>query len=40
MEEKFFYENDVKVTKTAVKVVRWMILVFPALILLSVIGIF
>ena len=40
MEEKFFYENDARVTKTAVKVVRWMILVFPALILLSVIGIF
>lgn len=40
MEEKFFYENDVKVTKTAVKVTRWMILVFPLLILLSVVGIF
>ena len=40
MEEKFFYENDARVTKTAVKVVRWMILVFPALILLSAIGIF
>ena len=40
MKEKFFYENDVKVTKMAVKVLRWMILVFPALILLSVIGIF
>lgn len=32
--------NDVKVTKMAVKVLRWMTLVFPALILLSVIGIF
>lgn len=40
MEEKFFYENDVKVTKTAVIVTRWMILVFPMLILLSVVGIF
>lgn len=40
MEEKFFYENDVKVTKAAVKVVRWLILVFPLLILLSVLGIF
>lgn len=40
MAEKFFYENDVKVTKTAVKVVRWLILVFPLLILLSVVGIF
>ena len=40
MVEKFFYENDVKVTQTAVKAVRWLILVFPLLILLSVIGIF
>ncbi|MDD6572934.1 MAG: methyl-accepting chemotaxis protein [Thermoflexaceae bacterium] len=40
MEEKFFYENDVRVTKTAVKVVRWLIVVFPVLILLSVLGIF
>ncbi len=40
MEEKFFYENDVRVTKTAVKVVRWLILVFPLLILLSLVGIF
>ena len=40
MEEKFFYENDVKVTKAAVKVVRWLILVFPLLILLSVLGVF
>ena len=30
MKEKFFYENDVKVTKMAVKVLRWLILVFPA----------
>lgn len=40
MEEKFFYENDVRVTRTAVKAVRWLILVFPMLILLSFIGIF
>lgn len=40
MEQKFFYENDVKVTQMAVKVLRWLILVFPLLILLSVIGIF
>lgn len=40
MEEKFFYENDVRVTKTAVKVTRWMIIVFPLLILLSLVGIF
>ncbi len=40
MEEKFFYKNDVRVTRTAVKAVRWLILVFPMLILLSFIGIF
>lgn len=40
MEENFFYENDVKVTRTAVRVVRWLILVFPALILLSLTGLF
>ncbi|MGN0506907.1 MAG: methyl-accepting chemotaxis protein [Lachnospiraceae bacterium] len=40
MEEQFFRENDVKVTKTAVKAVRWLILVFPLLILLSLFGIF
>lgn len=37
---KFFYENDVRVTKTAVKVVRWLILAFPLLIILSLVGIF
>lgn len=40
MEEKFFYENDVRVTETAVKVLRWLIVVFPVLILLSVVGVF
>lgn len=40
MEEKFFYENDVRVTKMAVKVLRWLIIVFPLLILLSAVGIF
>ena len=40
MDERFFYENDVKVTKTAVHALRWLIVVFPLLILLSVIGIF
>lgn len=40
MKEKFFYENDVRVTKMAVKVLRWLIIVFPLLILLSVLGIF
>ena len=40
MQKDFFYENDVKVTKMAIKVIRWLILVFPLLILLSVLGIF
>lgn len=40
MEEQFFRENDERVTNTAVKVLRWLILVFPVLILLSLIGIF
>lgn len=40
MEQKFFSENDVRVTNTAVKVLRWLLIVFPLLILLSLIGIF
>lgn len=40
MEQGFFNENDAKVTKTAVKVLRWLILVFPVLAILSVVGIF
>lgn len=40
MKEKFFYENDVRVTKMAVRVLRWLIIVFPLLILLSLAGIF
>lgn len=40
MEKSFFYENDVRVTQTAVKVLRWLIVVFPVLIILSAVGIF
>lgn len=40
MEGSLFYENDVKVTKTAVKTLPWLILVFPLLIILSAVGIF
>lgn len=40
MEQDIFYQNDARVTKTAVKVLPWLILVFPLLILLSVAGIF
>ena len=38
--QDMFYENDIAVTKTAVRVLRWLIIVFPLLILLSVVGIF
>lgn len=38
--ESFFVENDIKVTKMAVKVLRWLILVFPLLFLLSAVGVF
>lgn len=40
MEEQFFYENDVKITETAVKILRWLIIVFPALMVLSAVGLF
>lgn len=40
MEESLFAENDARVTKTAVKVLPWLILVFPLLIVLSVVGVF
>lgn len=38
--ENLFVENDIRVTKTAVKVLPWLILVFPLLIILSMVGIF
>lgn len=40
MEHDIFYENDARVTKTAVKALRWLILVFPLLIILSAVGVF
>ena len=40
MKVKFFYENDVRVTKTAIKVMRWLIIIFPLLIILSLVGVF
>ncbi len=39
-ENQFFYENEVAVTKNIVKVVRWLILAFPALMFFSLIGLF
>lgn len=40
MNEQFLHDNDVRVTKMAVKVLRWLILAFPLLIILSLVGIF
>lgn len=40
MKNNFFSENDVRVTKIAVKVLRWLFIIFPVLIILSVVGIF
>lgn len=38
--EEIFYQNDIAVTKTIIKILRWLILVPPALLLLSLLGIF
>ena len=38
--ETIFEENDRTVTRMAVKVLRWLILVFPAIMLMSILGIF
>lgn len=40
MKQDIFSENDRKVTKTAVKALRWLILVFPLLFVLSITGVF
>ena len=40
MTNDFFYENDVSVTRTAVKALRWLVIVFPLLIILSAAGLF
>ena len=39
-ENKFFYENDVTVTKNMIKILRWLILAFPAIMLFSILGLF
>lgn len=39
-DNQFFYENEVAVTKNMVRILRWLILVFPAVMLFSVIGLF
>ncbi len=37
---QFFYENEVKVTLNMVKILRWLILAFPAIMLFSAVGLF
>ncbi len=39
-DKNFFYENEIAVTEKAVKLLRWLILVFPAIMIFSVIGLF
>ena len=39
-ELSIFEENDINVTKITVKVLRWLVIVFPVLMLLSAIGLF
>ncbi|MGN0432676.1 MAG: methyl-accepting chemotaxis protein [Lachnospiraceae bacterium] len=39
-ENKFFYENDVTVTKNMIKILRWLIIAFPAIMLFSILGLF
>lgn len=36
----FFYENDVAVTKKAIRILRWLVLAFPAIMLFSAVGLF
>lgn len=39
-ENQFFRENDITVTKNMVKILRWLILAFPAIMIFSIIGLF
>lgn len=39
-EKDFFYENEIAVTEKAVKLLRWLILVFPAIMIFSITGLF
>lgn len=39
-DNQFFYENEKNVTKNMVKILRWLILAFPAIMVFSVIGLF
>lgn len=39
-DRSFFYENDMAVTKNMVRILRWLIVAFPAIMLFSAIGLF
>ncbi len=39
-DNQFFYENEVSVTKNIIRILRWLILAFPAIALFSAIGLF
>ena len=39
-DNQFFYENEKNVTKNMVKILRWLILAFPAIMVFSAIGLF
>lgn len=39
-DQQFFYDNEIKVTKSMVRILRWLILAFPAIMLFSAIGLF
>lgn len=39
-DNQFFYENEVNVTKNMIKILRWLALAFPAIMIFSVLGLF
>lgn len=39
-DNQFFYENEKNVTRTMVKILRWLILAFPAIMVFSLLGLF
>ena len=39
-DNQFFYENEVAVTKNIIRILRWLILAFPAIMVFSVAGLF
>ncbi|GEM_PF-580189 len=39
-DNQFFYDNEVNVTKNMIKILRWIILVFPAIMIFSAVGLF